>query len=61
MAEERVTYSDGVLDEIVVENCIIHIEDMGDEFYWIGIYKGDKQVVTLNIFGRVEVVEEKLS
>lgn len=29
------------VDEVVVHDCTVHIEQMTDESYWIGIYKGD--------------------
>lgn len=34
--------SDGqTVDEVVVHDCIVHLEQMSDEAYWIGVYKGD--------------------
>lgn len=34
-------YGRETVDEIVVHDCIFHIEQMADDSYWIGIYKGD--------------------
>ena len=33
---------DGSLDEIVVQNVDVHIEQMGNGHWWMGIYKDDK-------------------
>lgn len=58
MTEERVTYSNGVLDEIVIEDCMIHLEQMSDAFYWAAVYKDGRQVAVLHIYGTVTVMEE---
>ena len=29
------------IDEIVVHDCMVHVEQMNDRCWWIGIYKGD--------------------
>ena len=31
----------GSIDEIVVTDCAVHIEQMGDECYWISIRRSD--------------------
>lgn len=34
---------DGTIDEIVVQNCDVHIEQMDDGHWWIGISAGPKR------------------
>jgi hypothetical protein len=31
---------DGTLDEIVAENCTVHLEQMDDGCWWLAVYKG---------------------
>ncbi len=38
---DRVLWNrDGTVDEIVIHNCTIHLEQMSDTAYWMGITKG---------------------
>lgn len=32
---------DGCIDEVVVSDVSVHVEQMNDRCWWIGIYKGD--------------------
>jgi hypothetical protein len=32
---------DGDIDEIVIHDCTVHVEQMNDRCWWIGIDKGD--------------------
>ena len=38
---------DGTIDEIVVSNVDIHIEQMDDGYWWMGIYGKDNDKVLL--------------
>lgn len=40
---DRILWNRGrkTVDEIVVHNCTVHLEQMTDQSYWIGIYRGD--------------------
>lgn len=29
------------VDEVVVHDCTVHLEQMAETAYWVGIYKGD--------------------
>ena len=43
---------DGTLDEVVARNCDIHIEQMNEGTFWMGIYKDNyRQVVN---FGAID-------
>lgn len=37
------TNDDGTLDEIVAKGVTVHIEQMSDTEWWMGIYKGKKR------------------
>ncbi len=41
---------DGTLDEIVAINCFVHLEQMNDTHYWLGITKDDyRQVAWIGV------------
>ena len=43
---------DGSLDEVVADNCMVHLEKMGDGVWWLGVYKaGYRQVVWFTATG----------
>lgn len=47
---QRVLWHRGrdTFDEIVVPNCTIHVEQMSDQCYWMGVYKGKRQSLHVN-------------
>jgi hypothetical protein len=49
-AIDRILWNHGreTIDEIVVHNCTVHVEQMDDRCWWIGVYKGDEQMWTGN-------------
>ena len=42
-------------DEIVVDNCSIHVEHMDDTTYWMGVYKGKRQALHVHFSHRGRV------
>ena len=38
--------ADGTLDEIVIDRCSIHLEQMADNAWWLGINRGSGQAAT---------------
>lgn len=58
-APERITHDERGLDEIVIHDCMIHVERMGDGLYWAGIYRDGKRV-TFVFHGPVTVQEDDL-
>lgn len=50
MIEIRIN-EDGTLDEIVAKQCVVHLEQMDDKHWWLGIYDGDSEVVHVEFFG----------
>lgn len=50
------------IDEIVVHDCMVHVEQMNDRCWWIGIYKGDGSMWTGNFRcdsrGRMQFTEQ---
>jgi hypothetical protein len=40
---------DGSLDEVVIEDCTFHLEQMSDGHWWIGIYQKDKPDIHINL------------
>jgi len=43
------------IDEIVVRDCTVHIEQMADNCYWIGIDKGAAEV-SFNLYTRTAAI-----
>lgn len=51
--------ADGSLDEIVAHGCDVHLEQMTDGQWWLGIERGGyRQVVTLLSMRRIKAVSE---
>lgn len=44
---DRILWNRGrkTVDEVVVHNCTIHLEQMTDQGYWMGVYKGDNSLM----------------
>ena len=42
MVDEIRREPDGTLDEIVVNNCHVHLENMDDDLWWLGLTKDGK-------------------
>lgn len=36
---------DGALDEVCLENVNVHLEQMHERCWWLGLYRGDQRVV----------------
>jgi hypothetical protein len=60
---DRILWNKGreSVDEFIVHNCTVHLEQMSDTSYWMGIYKdGDELrralMVNLSHRGRVPLV-----
>jgi hypothetical protein len=50
------------IDEIVIENATVHIEQMSDRCWWIGIYRGDDYWMgnfTADSRGRMRFTEQE--
>ncbi len=51
---DRILWNRGreTVDEIVVHNCTVHLEQMTDSSYWIGIYRGDgvRQALAVDLY-----------
>ena len=54
---DRVLWNPGreTFDEIVVHNCSIHVEQMTETAYWMGVYKADRQSLHVNLSHRGRV------
>ena len=53
---DRILWNSGrkTIDEIVVHNCTVHLEQMTDQSYWMGISKGEADfTVNLSHGGRL--------
>ena len=57
MISDRITYTDNILDEIVISDCMVHLEHTDDEYYWMGIYKNGDQIASLYIEGTVGIID----
>lgn len=55
MTPDRLLWDNGreSLDEIVVSNVDLHLEQMSDDCYWMGIYRevdGKRQALMVNVY-----------
>lgn len=41
---------DGTLDEVIVPNCHAHLEQMGDNHWWLGLDLSDGTHVAVNLW-----------
>lgn len=52
MTGDRILWNEGreTVDEIVVHNCIVHLEQMSDQSYWMGIDKPGGKSLMVNLW-----------
>ena len=50
--------NNGVLDEVVADNCSCHLERMGETYWWMAIYDKDGKEIHLDINGDVPVITQ---
>lgn len=58
---DRILWNHGrkVVDEIVVHDCMVHLEELDNKLWYLAIYPmGSTERVMLNIYGSIDVIEE---
>lgn len=46
---------DGSLDEVVAQNCNLHIEQMSEDCWWFAIYPEEGKRLSVFMTGKIEV------